>query len=111
MSTTVSLPRRSTTPRRTQILASAGGLVAAAAIAVTLAVSGGGEGQSAGAQPAAGSPATAQPNPATLYRNESSTPEAKRTVGASAAERFHHFRQAPPAGMKGRARAGPPLRT
>jgi hypothetical protein len=91
MSTTVSLPRRSSTSRRTQIIASASGLVAAASIAVTLAVVGGGDGQSAGAQPAAGSPATAQPNPATLYRNESSMPEAKRPVGASAAERFHHL--------------------
>ena len=90
MSTTVSLPRRSTTSRRTQIFASAGGLAAAAAIAVTLAVSGGGDGQSAGAQPA-GSPATAQPNRATLYRNESAMPQPENPAGASAAERFHHL--------------------
>jgi amino acid transporter len=90
MSTTVSLPRRSSTSRRPQILASASGLVAAVSIAVTLAVVGGGDGQSAGAQPA-GSPATAQPNPATLYRNEAALPRPEKPAGASAAERFHHF--------------------
>jgi hypothetical protein len=91
MSTTVSLPSRSSlSSRRTQLLASAGALVAAASVAVTLAVAGGGDGQSAGVQPAA-QPATAQPNPATLYRNESAIPQAV-TPGGSAAERFHHFR-------------------
>ena len=44
MSTTASLPRR-TVSCRTQILASASALVAAASVAVTLAVAGGGDGQ------------------------------------------------------------------
>jgi hypothetical protein len=90
MSSTVSLPSRSSTSRRTQILASATGLVAAASIAVTLAVVGGGDGQPAAAR-SAGTPATAQPNPATLYRNESAMPQPQSPAGASAAERFHHL--------------------
>jgi hypothetical protein len=91
MSTTVSLPRRSTS-RRTQILASAGALVAAASVAITLAVGGGGDGQTGVSQPAA-KPATAQPNPATQYRNESARQSGPgRHAGVSAADRFHHFR-------------------
>ena len=92
MSTTLSIPRP--TPRRKQIVASAIGLVAAAAVAVTLAVAGGGDGvaQPAASQPSA-KPATAQPNAATLYRNESVLPSGpERQNGASAADRFHHFR-------------------
>jgi hypothetical protein len=91
MSTTLSIPRRSTTSRRNQILASASALVAAGAVAVTLAVAGG-DGQTAAQQPAA-KPATAQPDPATQYRNEaglSAGPEVQG--GQSAADRFHHFR-------------------
>jgi len=92
MSTTVSLPSRSSlSSRRTQLLASASALVAAASVAVTLAVAGGGDGQPAGAQPGA-NPATAQPNPATLYRNESAIPAPASPAGGDAAERFHHFR-------------------
>jgi hypothetical protein len=91
MSTTVSIPRR-TPSRRTQILASASALVAAAAIAVALAVGGGGDGQTAGSQPGA-TPATAQPNPATQYRNDSVLPPgSEQGGGTSAADRFHHFR-------------------
>jgi hypothetical protein len=91
MSTTVSIPRRSPS-RRTQILASASALVAAAAVAVTLAVAGGGDGQTAGSQPAA-KPATAQPNPATQYRNDSTLERgSEQGGGVSPAERFHHFR-------------------
>jgi hypothetical protein len=87
MSTTVSLPR--SVSRRTQILASASALVAAASVAVTLAVAGG-DGDTA-AQPSA-APATAQPNLATLYRNESAMPQPVGPDAGSAAERFHHFR-------------------
>ena len=89
MSTTLSIPR---TSRRNQILASASALVAAASVAVTLAVAGGGDGQPSVAQPSA-RPATAQPDAAKLYRNQSeiqSGPE--RQAGVSAADRFHHFR-------------------
>jgi hypothetical protein len=92
MSTTLSVSRPRRVSRRTQILASASGLVAAASVAVTLAVAGGGHGQPAAAQPAA-KPATAQPNAATQYRNDAAlgrSPE--RSSGPSAAERFHHFR-------------------
>ena len=94
MSTTVSLPSRSSlSSRRTQLLASASALVAAASVAVTLAVAGGdgGDGGTSVSQPSA-APATAQPNPATLYRNESAMPQPASPAGASAAERFHHFR-------------------
>ena len=93
MSTTVSLPSRSSlSSRRTQLLASASALVAAASVAVTLAVAGGGDGQSAGVQPAA-QPATAQPNPATQYRNDSVLePRSEPGSGGRAAEHFHHFR-------------------
>ena len=91
MSTTVSISRRSPS-RRTQILASASALVAAAAVAVTLAVAGGGDGQPSGSQPAARS-ATAQPNPATQYRNDSALERrSAQGGGGSPAERFHHFR-------------------
>jgi len=91
MSTTVSLPSRSSlSSRRTQLLASAGALVAAASVAVTLAVAGG-DGGTAASQPSA-APSTAQPNPATLYRNESAMPQPASPAGGSAAERFHHFR-------------------
>jgi hypothetical protein len=92
MSTTVSLPRRSSTSRRTQILASAGALVAAASVAIALAAGGGGDSQNAVSQPAA-KPATAQTNPATQYRNESAFPSGpERQAAVSAADRFHHFR-------------------
>jgi hypothetical protein len=91
MSTTVSLPRPSSSSRRTRILASASALVAAASVAVTLAVAGG-DGHTAASQPSA-QPATAQPNAATLYRNESAIPSGPaRQAGVSAADRFHHFR-------------------
>jgi hypothetical protein len=89
MSTTLSIPRP--TSRRNQVLASAGGLVAAAAVAVTLAVAGG-DGQTAASQPVA-QPTTAQPNAATQYRNESALPGGPhRQAGVNAADRFHHFR-------------------
>jgi hypothetical protein len=89
MSTTLSIPR---TSRRTQLLASASALVAAASVAVTLAVAGGGDGQTSPSQPSA-QPATAQPNAATQYRNESALPSGpERQAGVSTADRFHHFR-------------------
>jgi hypothetical protein len=92
MSTTLSLPRRSRTSRRTQILASASALVAAASVAVTLAVAGGGDGPTAASQPSA-QPSTAIPNRATQYRIETATPSGPvRQAGVSAADRFHHFR-------------------
>jgi hypothetical protein len=91
MSTTVSLPRRSTTSRRNQILASATALAAAAAVAVTLAVAGS-DGQTASTQPVP-QPASAQPDLATQYRNESAVPSGpERQAGESSADRFHHFR-------------------
>ena len=91
MSTTVSLRSRSSlSSRRTQLLASASALVAAASVAVTLAVAGG-DGGTTAAQPSAG-PGAAQPNPATQYRNEAAMPQPVNPAGGSAAERFHHFR-------------------
>jgi hypothetical protein len=90
MSTTLGLSHR-TSSRRTQILASASALVAAASVAVTLAVSGG-DGQSSIDQPSA-QPAIAQPDAARLYRNASALPSGpERQAGVSAADRFHHFR-------------------
>jgi hypothetical protein len=91
MSTTASLPRR-TVSRRTQILASASALVAAASVAVTLAVAGGGDGQTTVSQPSS-SPATAQPTLATQYRNDAATGDGAQQDGVpNAADRFHHFR-------------------
>jgi hypothetical protein len=89
MSTTLSLPSRSVS-RRTQILGSASALVAAASVAVTLAVASGGD--STAPRPTA-APATAQPNASTQYRNDvAAEPGSRQAGGASAAERFHHFR-------------------
>jgi hypothetical protein len=91
MSTTLSIPRPAS--RRSQILASASALVAAAAVAVTLAVVGGGDGSQPASLQSSAHPSTAQPNAATLYRNESALPSGpQRQAGASAADRFHHFR-------------------
>jgi hypothetical protein len=91
MSTTVSLPRRSRTSHRTQILAWATALVAAASVAVTLAVAGD-DGGTAASQPSARS-SSAIPDRATQYRNETALPsEPARQAGGIAADRFHHFR-------------------
>ena len=91
MSTTLSIPR--TTFRRNQILALAAGLVAAAAVAVTLTVAGGDVARPSSAPAASPRPATAQPNAATLYRNESALPGGPaRQAGVTAADRFHPFR-------------------
>jgi hypothetical protein len=91
MSTTLSLPSRSRSSRRTQVLAGASALVATASVAVTLAVAGGG-GDTATSQPSF-APATATPDRATLYRNDAALGRQTDQVGgASAAERFHHFR-------------------
>jgi hypothetical protein len=91
MSTTVSLPSRSSiSSRRTQLLASASAVVAAASIAVTLAVAGG-NGDTTASQPSA-APATAQPNPATQYRNDAAIGGGAQQDGVNAADRFHHFR-------------------
>jgi len=90
MSTTLSLPNRSHTSHRAQILASASALVAAAAVAVALAVAGGDGGTTASQPSAHAGPAS--PNLATQYRNEtavSSVPA--RRAGVTAADRFHHF--------------------
>jgi hypothetical protein len=90
MSTTLSLPRRPVS-HRTQLLASASALVAAASVAVTLAVTGG-SGDAAVSQPS-GAPATAQPNAVTQYRNDAALgSNAQQDGGPSAADRFHHFR-------------------
>jgi hypothetical protein len=89
MSTTLSLPSRSRSSRRIQVLAGASALVATASVAVTLAVAGGG-GDTATSQP---SFAPATPDRATLYRNDAALGRQTDQVGgASAAERFHHFR-------------------
>jgi len=89
MSTTLSLPSRPVS-RRTQILGSASALVAAASVFVTLAVAGGGD--STASRPTA-VPSPAQPNAATQYRNDVAAEHGSRHAGgASAAERFHHFR-------------------
>jgi hypothetical protein len=91
MSTTLSLPSRRTPSRRTQVLAGASALVAAVSVAVTLALSGGG-GDRTVSQPSAG-PATASPDRATQYRNDTALGrQPERSGGPSAAERFHHFR-------------------
>jgi hypothetical protein len=91
MSTTLSLPRRSRTSHRAQILAGATALVAAASVAVTLAVAGG-DGGTAVSQPSA-QPSSAIPDRATQYRNETALPSgAARQAGVGAADRFHHFR-------------------
>jgi hypothetical protein len=89
MSTTLNLPSR-TASRRTQILGSASALLAATSVAVTFAVAGGGD--STASRPTA-APATAQLNAATQYRNDVAGEHGSRKAGgASAAERFHHFR-------------------
>jgi hypothetical protein len=90
MSTTLRLPARRTVPQGTAILAVVGGLVAAAAIAVTLALGiGGGEVASS----PLGAPATASPDLATQYRNDAVLAHrAGEAGGLSAAERYHHFR-------------------
>jgi hypothetical protein len=91
MSTTISIPRPAS--RRNQIVASATAVVAAAAVAVTLAVAGGSDGTQPAASHQSATPATAQPNPATQYRNESVVPSGPaRQAGTGAADRFHHFR-------------------
>ena len=89
MSTTVSLPSPRSSSRRTQILASASALVAAASVAVTLAVAGS-DGASSRSTRA---PATAKPNAVTQYRNNVAAERGSSQLsGGSAAERFHHFR-------------------
>jgi len=91
MSTTLSLRPRATTSRRTQIVASASALVAAASVAVTLAVAGG-DSRTAASQPSA-QPSSATPDRATQYRNETALPSGPaRQAGSTAADRFHHFR-------------------
>jgi hypothetical protein len=80
----------SVTSHRVPLLASASGLIAAASIAVTLAVAGGG-GDSASRPSAA--PAKATPDRATLYRyGVKSTRPFGAIDGERSAERFHHFR-------------------
>jgi len=91
MSTTLSIPSRRTSSRRTQLLASVIALVVAASVAVTLALAGGG-GDSSVSQPSA-APATATPDRATQYRNDAALSEQPaQSGGLSPAERFHHFR-------------------
>jgi hypothetical protein len=81
---------RSGTSRRVPLLASASGLIAAASIAVTLAVAGGG-GDSASRPSSA--PAKATPDRATLYHYGVKSPRPFGAFdGERSAERFHHFR-------------------
>jgi uncharacterized protein YcbX len=83
--------RQHSRSRRNSTLAAASGLAAVASVAVTLVVSG--AGGSDATSPLSVTPATATPDPATLYRNEAAL---GRLFGQgrapSAAERFHHFR-------------------
>ena len=75
---------------RAPVLAAASGLVAAASIVLTLALSGGG-GDSV-TEPSA-APSTASPDRATLYRHGAETPKPSSPIdGKRSAERFHHFR-------------------
>ena len=80
--------------RRTQILAAATGLVAAGSIAVTLAVAGGGDTDTAGRLPAIPPTAThAHPDRATFYQRSVEAPPPKLSIdGQRQRERFHHFR-------------------
>jgi hypothetical protein len=87
--------------RRTPILAAASGLVAAGAIAVTLAVAGGGSaGDTDQGLPAIPPSAThAHPDRATFYQRQAEVQrgaEVQKPAGSiearRAAERFHHFR-------------------
>ena len=82
-------PQVSRSPRA-PVLATASGLVAAASIVVTLALSGGG-GDSVTKSSAA--PSTARPDRATLYRHGAEMPKSSSPIdGKHSAERFHHFR-------------------
>ena len=90
MSTTLRLPARRTVSHGTAIVAVVSGLVAAAAVALALALSLGN--QEVASSPL-GTPATATPDRATLYRNDAVLAHRAREVrGLSAAERYHHFR-------------------
>lgn len=81
---------RSGTSRRVPLLASASGLIAAASIAVTLAVAGGG-GETASRPSAA--PESATPDRATLYQRGAEVQRPGSSIaGQRSAERFHHFR-------------------
>ena len=86
---TISAPRKQISGR-TKVIAVASGLVAAASVSLTLAAGiGGSESSSA----PVGSPATASPDPATLYRHSAELPApGGAAAGQRAAERFHHFR-------------------
>jgi hypothetical protein len=76
--------------RRTAVLSVVSALVAAASVAVTLAVAGGGS--DATSRPSA-APATATPDRATLYQRGAEVPQRSGAIdGARSAERFHHFR-------------------
>jgi hypothetical protein len=99
MSTTLSIPRR-VSSRRTQALAGATALVAAASVAVTLAVAGGG-GDQATTLPSPAQPSVIQPAQSGgakaaerfhHFRGQPSVAQPEQSGGASAAERFHHFR-------------------
>jgi hypothetical protein len=90
MSTALSVPARSTSSRRTAILAVASGVVAAASITLTLAVGSGGRDV---ISPPSQSPGSATPDRATLYRHGAELPQPSGAIdGKRAAERFHHFR-------------------
>lgn len=81
---------RSGTSHRGPILAAVSALVAAAAISVTLAVTG--NGSDAASVPASAGAAPAAPDRATLYRNGAVLPGNGAINGKRSAERFHHFR-------------------
>jgi hypothetical protein len=90
MNTALRIAPHGTRSPRPSLLATASGLVAAASIVVTLALSGGG-GDSV-TEPSAASP-TASPDRATLYRHGAEMSTASLPIdGKRSAERFHHFR-------------------
>lgn len=90
MSTALRIPApQSRTSRRIPVLGALSAAVATASIALTLAVTGGGDTTS---QPS-GEPATATPDRATLYQRGVEAPQPRAPIdGNRAAERFHHFR-------------------
>ena len=80
---------RSGTSHHVPLLASASGLIAAASIAVTLIVAGGGDSAS---RPSV-APESATPDRATLYQRGAEVQRPGSSIaGQRSADRFHHFR-------------------
>lgn len=93
MSAPMPLGRTTIHVNRNGLLAAASAALAAGSVAVTLAVSTGGD--AAGTTARSAAPATAKPDAATIYHRSLSTPQPDSSApegGRRAAERFHHFR-------------------